>query len=210
MLTEEKKAARIERAMKHAELDRLMAGTYVQGSRGCSVGCDAIDILGADKAASDGTDYHAVVAEHDGTSEWLEHLRDAVFEGLPADKRSWWHVELAKALPAGRDFNPFYHKIQVAILDISLRSIAGNNEPYAVECRAAIETVQHMHRTAAATGEWDESAESAAESAARSAWSAAWSAARSAESAARRARGARRARRGARRARRGARGARRG
>ena len=180
MITAEKKRARIERAKRHAEADMLIAGCYVSGGKGCSVGCDAIDILGIEGAKGGGL--HKIVADNDGTPEWLEHLRDVVFEGLPDDRRAWWHVALAEAIPVGVDLVRAHHKIHVAILDVALRGIAGNTEPYAAECRAAIDTVRHLHGVAATEGSWDRVAAEAEMDAAEAAWGAAeaaWGAAES-------------------------------
>jgi hypothetical protein len=161
MLTIEKKAARIARAEQHARADRLISRSYSDDdnhSLGCSVGCDAIDIEGW-KEKYDNP--HAIVANHDGTPEWLERLRDAIFEGLPADKRSWWHVELARALPVNREWQPYYHLICIGILNISLRSKDTWADAYKNECVAAIEAVKELHRTKS-TDSAARSAESAA------------------------------------------------
>lgn len=123
MLTSEKKQARIERAERHAMLDLLRAGNYVEDGyyrdpesneryKGCSVGCDMLDIIGYDGYLDTTFDrYHKIVADHDGTPVWLEELRDEVFEGLPENKRSWWHVELAKSLPVNEEFGPYYQRL---------------------------------------------------------------------------------------------------
>jgi len=87
-MNREQKLARIARAEKHARLDLLVAGSYIDNRsssqlKGCSVGCDAIDIqIRNDVEIWELVDEncHKIVAEHDGTPEWLEHLRDAVFE----------------------------------------------------------------------------------------------------------------------------------
>jgi len=108
-----KKQARIERHRQHAEQDRLIAGRYQDGksNRGCSVGCDAIDITG--KADSN---CHGIVAFHDGLPEWLEHLRDIIFEGLPSKERKAWHVDLTEAIPVGVDIEKVLHQLADWIL----------------------------------------------------------------------------------------------
>lgn len=103
MTTAKQKAARIARAKEHVTTDRLNGRFY----------SDVSDIAGWQPQYDNP---HAIIAEHYGTPKWLEHLSDLVFEGLPADKLSWWHVALAEALPVGVDLQPAYHQICVAIL----------------------------------------------------------------------------------------------
>ena len=182
----EKKSARIERAKQHAAADRLRSGFYTDAknhSIGCSVGCDAIDIAGWQGEYSNP---HAIVAQHDGTPEWLEHLRDRIFEGLPPNRRSWWHVALAEALPVGSDMQAEYHLICIAILERQkTRSSNWDMAAYGDEVVAALDQTIAYHRNptdSAAKSAADSAAESAADSV-RSARSAAESAAKSARSA---------------------------
>lgn len=216
----DQKRRRIERALRHQEQDRLISGTYMKISpelslpKGCSVGCDAIDIQledGIDIENLVDSNCHSLVAKHDGTPEWLEQLRDAVFEGLPPEDRSWWHVELAKSLPETEEWESYYHKFCIVFLKDSLSNKSCWQDPYGVVVESAIENCIHYHENpvesgarsarSAASAAWaawaarSAAAESAAESAAAesaawaaesAAWaaaSAAWAAAWSAESA---------------------------
>lgn len=123
ILTEEKKAERVKRAKSHAKLDRLRQGSYVDiqssGDKkklvGCSVGCDAIDILRL-KEGSETYEYHKIVAEHYNTPVWLEKLRDSVFESLGSGDAIQWHVDLAEALPVGVDLDPYALKIRINLV----------------------------------------------------------------------------------------------
>ncbi len=154
-MNREQKLARIARAEKHARLDLLVAGSYIDNRnssqlKGCSVGCDAIDIqIRNDVEIWDLVDEncHKIVAEHDGTPEWLEHVRDAVFEKLPADDRHWWHVEFAKCLPETNNWVPYYHRCCVVCLDDSLSHQHlwhGTHKRVVVD---AIEAVIALHRS---------------------------------------------------------------
>jgi hypothetical protein len=175
MTTAEQKAARLARAKQHVAADRLRSGFYSDDddhSTGNSVGCDAIDIVGWQWHYDNP---YTIVAGHDGTPEWLERLRDAVFEGLPAERRAWWHVALAEALPVGVDLQPAYHQMSVAILTRTLEHRDTWGEPYGAHVAAAIEQTIAYHRDPS------ESARSAAMSAARSAAESAASASRMAE-----------------------------
>lgn len=109
-----KKQERIERHKRHVEADRLIAGCYQDDShpiKGCSVGCDAIDISG-----NTGGNCHKVVAEHDGVPEWLERLRDVVFEGLPDSARAGWHLSLTEVIPVGVEIGIVQHQLAEWIL----------------------------------------------------------------------------------------------
>ena len=194
MITEEKKQEKIAMAKAHAKADRLVAGffTHDEDNKGCSVGCDAFDIRalkGDDWYLDDGPDnYHAYVADYFGTPEWLEHLRDAVFEGLPQKARSEWHVNIAEALPVGVDFQPIKHRIlRDILLEVADKSIGDGDEDWRIACRAAVLSFAALHDRAATKTiqkeEWDAADDAAraagdAARAARAAWDAraAWAA----------------------------------
>lgn len=161
MMTEAQKEARIARAKRHVAADLLITGAYVDHGKGCSVGCDALEIVGRDPGAN----YHRIVADHDGTPEWLEQLRDVIFEGLPADKRSWWHVAVAEPIPTGIDLQPHYHLICAGILDITLEQSATWADEYRDQCVSAIKNVRDLHVAWSAAWSAAESARSVAESA---------------------------------------------
>ena len=203
-----KKQERIERHKRHIAADRLMAGCYQDESnpiKGCSVGCDAIDISGD----ADGN-CHKVVAEHDGVPVWLEHLRDTIFEGLPEAERAGWHLALAEAIPVGADIEIVRHQLAdwmlsddgpmpEAVNHTTVKDAIAQVRKYHQDCigdvfeseaaeSAAWSAASSAAISAASSAAWS-AASSAAESAARSAassaaWSAAWSAASSAASSA--------------------------
>lgn len=58
MMTEAQKEARIARAKRHVAADMLIAGSYIEHGKGCSVGCDALEIEGHDPNGN----YHAIAA----------------------------------------------------------------------------------------------------------------------------------------------------
>jgi len=189
------KTLRVERAKRHRDTDMLLKGNFIHGEevpKACSVGCDLIDISDEPWNEIDTEGCHAKVAAHDGTAEWIEMLRDKIFEGLPTDKSSWWHVALAEALPeddkriarfGSDDWKPYFHAVSIAILEFALEQKECWKDPYRPLVESAINQVIEYHtdpsqgkRSAA-----ESTAESAAESAAWSAWC---SAAKSAKSAA--------------------------
>lgn len=183
----------VEAAKRHRDQDMLLAGTYgtMNGAfRGCSVGCDAYDITG--KLLEDG--YHRITAEYFGFPEWLERLRDSIFEGLPNDERRDFHVRLKEAIPVGVDIEPVRHRLAIRRLrrlieaqEQALAEQEGELKSVIEQVVVALRQVRRCHEAEIgqgqrSVGDWS-AARSAAESAARSAWSA-WSAASSAASAA--------------------------
>ena len=167
MFTEEKKLEKVALAKSHSAADRLAARFFTRNSdnRGCSVGCDAYDIRlknGDDWDLEEGPEdgYHAYVASYFGTPEWLEYLRDTIFEGLPEADRAGWHVNLAEALPVQGDFERARRLIlRDILLEIAAKSIGEGDEDWRVRCRSAVQRVAALHNRAAvepvSQAEWD-------------------------------------------------------
>ncbi len=175
----------VNRLLHHRKLEHLIQGTGWGSNgqtHGCAIGClfEKYD--------------HALGPKLIGIPEWLLRLCDFYFEKLPAKKANDFAVNWVKAVPVGADLEPLRHRLGIWRCEQSLARLKDNKEPYAVECRNAIQLVIAYH-DAALNGDKSaaRSAESAAWSAAESAESAwsAWSAARSAESAAQSAQSAR-------------------
>lgn len=118
---------RIERAEAHVTCDRLRHGVYhIKGTnRGCSVGCDAMDILGT---AIGDNNCHAIVADYYGTASWLEQLRDTLYETLPHDRSLHWPIRLAEAIPVGVCLKPVFHQYFAWLL--TLRECFRSALPY--------------------------------------------------------------------------------
>jgi hypothetical protein len=124
------KELHVEQAKKHYEQDMLIAGTYGETDaevfRGCSVGCFAYEILGQTD-----DNPHKIVADDRGLPEWLIHLQDRIFEGLPLEDRKKWHVQLAEAIPVGIDLEPVRHKLAIMRMDkliaLQQRNIGASN-----------------------------------------------------------------------------------
>lgn len=151
------KAKYTARFADHRAADEVIQGTGFDNGRGCFVGCTLDDYN------------HSRFPVELGWPEWLAHLADAIFEGVPKTEAAQFGTDLLEAVPIGVDLEPLRHRFALKVQQRNLARLAGNDEPYAVECRAAIEGVIAYLQA-------EDKAESAAESAARSAWSAAWSA----------------------------------
>ena len=195
------KELHVEQAKKHYEQDMLIAGTYGETDtdvfRGCSVGCFAYEILGQTD-----DNPHKIVADDRGLPEWLIHLQDRIFEGLPLEDRKKWHVQLAEAIPVGIDLEPVRHKLAIMRMDkliaLQQRNIGASN--IVQQTIDVLDIVRQCHEAelskdscdwaaAVVAADWSAAAAASARSAAASAWaaseSAAWSARSAAESAAR-------------------------
>jgi hypothetical protein len=173
MMTPAQKAARVARARAHLENNRLEPGTLL----GDSVACDALDILGPERATqSDSEHFCAIVAAHDGTAEWLEQLRDMVVGSWPDQRRLRWHLAFAEALPVSRDLTPSYHRICLGLLQIAV----SNESTWPALARTTtvelIDQVSDLHRRE----ERGEAAWRAAKALGEAAWLAAETAAKQA------------------------------
>ena len=183
------KELHVEQAKKHYEQDMLIAGTYGETDtdvfRGCSVGCFAYEISGQTD-----DNPHKIVADDRGLPEWLIHLQDRIFEGLPLEDRKKWHVQLAEAIPVGIDLEPVRHKLAIMRMDkliaLQQRNIGASN--IVQQTIDVLNIVRQCHEAelskdscdwAAAVVAADWSAWSAWSASAASAWSASESAARS-------------------------------
>jgi hypothetical protein len=181
----------------HQDQDKIIKGTYQEGSngdfKGCAVGC-SIHSLNRMKGKSYDTSKHKVYETELGIPEWLARLEDAIFEGLPNKLAMKWPLRFAKAIPVGVNLEPVKWKISIFILSESIERVLGLDisDDLKKQVVDAIRDVLVVHEQAIKTGVWARSAaRSAAESAAESAaWSAAWSARSAAWSAAESARSA--------------------
>src|SRR5262245_3539742 len=140
MMTAAQKAARVRPARANLENNRLQPGTLLGGS----VACDAVDILGRERAAQTGSEHFcAIVAAHDGTAEWLEQLRDMVVNSWPDQQRFQWHLAFAEALPVARDLTPSYHRICVELLQIA---ISNSNTWPAIARATTVDLIEHRRQ----------------------------------------------------------------
>jgi hypothetical protein len=176
------KAKYLARVREHARLDHLVQGTGWESGRGCAVGCtlEAYD--------------HSRYPIELGIPEWLAHLEDRIFEGLPWDEARSWPERFLDAIPVGADSEPVQWQQAIWRHERQLPALEGNEARYAQKAREAIQLVIDYCRArldGTATEEQRNAAESVARSgaelAARSgarpagAWSVAgWSAAASA------------------------------
>jgi hypothetical protein len=192
----ELKEAFVKEVEKHRKADAIVQGTYGEenGSwRGCAVACSlrSLAILNGEKLHTEYRD-HKEYETKLGIPQWLAHLEDTLFEGMPTNDAKKWPEQFAKAINVGADLQPVKYKFCAYLMKENIHRVLALeiSDELKEQVVSAIRGVLSLHENALETGMWDESAErsaaSAAWSAAKSAArSAAWSAARSAESAAR-------------------------
>ena len=172
------KAKYTQRFAAHRAADEVIQGTGFANGRGCFVGCTL-----------DNYNHSRFPAEL-GWPEWLAHLADTIFEGIPKAEAPSFGTDLLEAVKVGVNLEPVRSRFLLTVQRRNLARIADDTAEYVPACRAAVQKVIELLEAdvAARSAAWSaarSAAESAAWSAARSAArsaadSAAWSAARSA------------------------------
>jgi hypothetical protein len=172
----------LNRVKQHAELDEITKGKYWENGKGCAVGCT----IHSGK--------HNRYETELGIPEWLAHLEDKIFEGLPEVRAKLWPEEFLSNINLGSDLEKTKTPFLILVLErnlVSLDACVFDAEKFpdvakAIEgSRAAVVEVIRCHKAGLSLE--SEAARSAwSEAEAESAWSAAEAerSARSAESAA--------------------------
>lgn len=158
----------VKRFAAHRAADEVVQGTGFDNGRGCFVGCTLNDYS------------HSKFPKKLGLPEWLAHLADKIFEGIPKAEAPQFGTDLLNAINVGADLQSVKWKLAIWRHEKQLTALAENKEPYAELCRNALNQVIAYCNNQLTENFDNASARSAAESAA---WSAAWSAESSAESA---------------------------
>ncbi len=170
----------IEQIKWHQDQDKIIQGTYGEGSNGdfkaCAVGC-SIHSLGRMQGKKFQTDNHKLYESELGIPEWLAMLEDTIFEGLPIDDAKAWPLRFSEAVPVGVDLDPIKWQFCAFVLSRNIERVLTLkiDDSLKETVVSAIRQVLHVHETALNTGVWNESAAWSAESA-QSAQSAAWAA----------------------------------
>ncbi len=92
-----------QRFEAHRKADEVIQGTGFdsRSNRGCFVGCTL-----------DNYDHSQFPVEL-GIPEWLAHLADSIFEGLPKGEAPQFGTDLLEAIPVGVDLNPVKWKLSI-------------------------------------------------------------------------------------------------
>jgi len=140
----------------HRAADDVIQGIGFKNGRGCFIGCtlDAYE--------------HRRFPVELGWPEWLAHLADTIFEGLPASEAPQFGTDLLAAVPIGADLERAKHPFLLGLLDRRLAALPDDDK---TQVRAAVTAVRDLcQRPESVTpGEWEAAARAAARSAAAAA-----------------------------------------
>ena len=173
--SEEFKSELVSLAIQHREQDQYIKGEYgrMNGKfKGCSVGCLVYDI-NQKKGTKASYGDHAFLAEQLGVPEFICHLQDRIFEGLPEPLNTEWTERLVSAIPVGVDLSPVLPRFLIRTLD---RLPETDRKDVADSIKAVRDVLENWAESGVVDVDAAWSAARSAESAAWSAESAAWSA----------------------------------
>ncbi len=129
----------VKRLIHHRKMEHLVQGTGWESNgetHGCAIGClfEKYD--------------HQLGPRLIGLPEWLLRLCDHLFEKLPSREANEFAIDWVKAIPVGADVGPVKRQLAIWRCEISLVRLKDNKEPYAIECRNAIQLVIAYHNAA--------------------------------------------------------------
>jgi hypothetical protein len=166
----------VARVQSHMEADAIIQGTGWENGKGCAVGCTL-------------ENYNPKQYEIElGIPNWLAHLEDRIFEGLPNKEAQKFPLQFLQSMPVGVSVEDFYKlrcDLDYKRLAKLLKNLTEENNEWGV--KAAIEECMRLNGeyTEAKDDKWSAARAAAwsavrgvAESARAAAESAAWSAVR--------------------------------
>lgn len=103
----------LQMAERHREQDMLAKGEFEWTGKACSVGCFNYDL---DQEPGD----FAALAAWTGYPEWAHRVQEAIFEQLPENLSKDWHVDFARKCANVTDWDAFYHRFMISVLEIAL------------------------------------------------------------------------------------------
>jgi len=156
----------VRETIHHAKHDQYERGGYhISGEpltdsfRGCSAAC-AINSL--KKMGRNGIAFndHAGLAKHLGWPEWLVHLQDFIYEGLPEEESVMWTTRLARAVPVGAattNLNRIKWSLNVFLMEENIKRVEGLDTDSALKRKvlASINMALKLNANAVRTGKWD-------------------------------------------------------
>jgi capsid portal protein len=112
----------IDMAAEHRKADEYLKGTYGEEDqttgkfRACSIGCTIRDVNKIhNKNLS--TRNHGALAKELDIPEFIFHLQDSIFEGLPEPLNIEWTERIFNAIPVGKDLTPVLPRFLLKTLD---------------------------------------------------------------------------------------------
>lgn len=149
----------------HSAADEIIKGTGWEGGKGRFTGCSLNNYD------------HSQWPVELGLPEWMAHLFDEIFEGLPNSDAMAFATDLPRRIPVGVDLKPVQHWIAISRIDRMLetqrKALEANHSRGVHEAIARVVSALEVGRRAHEAEAGGNSCE--LESAAESAWSA-WSA----------------------------------
>jgi hypothetical protein len=102
----------LNRVLAHKAADEIIKGKYWENGKGCAVGCTIH------------SNNHAAYETELGVPQWLAHLEDRIFEGLPNDEAKDFPFLFLDAINIGADLN----KIKIPMLIFIVESAKTNTK----------------------------------------------------------------------------------
>jgi hypothetical protein len=122
----------VARVKAHQEADNIIQGQGWYEGKGCAVGCTLENYA------------HSQYPVELGLPEWLAHLQDAIFEGLPRAEAKAFPLQFLEAIPVGVDLEPVYHQLAILRLSTLLVDLDDNH----VQAKDITNQVIEYHRAA--------------------------------------------------------------
>lgn len=109
------KSKYLARVRKHADADEIVKNNYLKNGKGCAIWCTIHKTK------------HSRYESELGVPEWLAHLKDRIFEGLPNERAKRWPLEFLEAINVGADLNKIRIPFLIFIIESS-RSLFRNKK----------------------------------------------------------------------------------
>ena len=119
----------VARFAEHRKQDEVVQGEGFENNRGCFVGCTL-----------DAYEHNRFPVEL-GWPEWLAHLADVIFEGLPKSEAPQFGTDLLDAVPVGVDLEPVRYRVAIEQHTHQLTVLSSNGSPSVPQVVAAVEQV---------------------------------------------------------------------
>ena len=114
----------------HRAADDVIQGTGYENGRGCFVGCTL-----------ENYDHSRFPVEL-GWPEWLAHLADKIFEGIPSAEAPQFGTDLLESVPVGVDLESVKHYLTIRRMDRLIELQTNSTYPAITEVIAALTLVK--------------------------------------------------------------------
>lgn len=141
------KAKYLKRVREHELNDEIVKGVYWENGKGCALGCS---VHSAD---------HKAYEIELGLPEWLAHLEDVLFEGLPNEEAKKFPAAFLEAIPVGVNLDPVRLKFSTFMLEENMDQVSTSNIDKEIKEQviSAVRGALLMYQGLIETGSWNES-----------------------------------------------------